>query len=166
MKRMNVSISLVVLVCVSVVFTVFVFPLRAETPVGEWIPYIPSNKQITIYHFEENNVSYLNVSILFSDSGYMVSDWGTLNIMGNNVSANVEVWKWQGITRPVITVESHIYALGSLSEGQYAFTLEAWDRPIQEVVFSAPELPSVLVPLSLITVAFVAIRTLQKKSKK
>jgi len=102
---------------------------------GRWVHYFPLPEDVSIYHWEENDSSYVEVSIYFPTEGYIVEDWGTTNATGNNISVDAKIWRWTGITLPMIKIENNTYSLGSLSAGEYLFTFKAWEWTIKEITF-------------------------------
>ena len=101
----------------------------------EWVPYVPSARQVKLSHWEEAGISYVTVSIEFPSSGYNVSNWGTLRTIENTISVDAEVWDWTGFDLQVITYVSNDYNLGNLSAGKYLFVFEAWESAVKSISF-------------------------------
>jgi len=101
----------------------------------QWVSYVPSANHVELSYWEEAGISYVNVLIEFPSSGYNVSNWGTLRIEGNTISASAEVWDWTGLDLQVITYVSNDYNLGNLSTGKYLFVFGAWESPVRSISF-------------------------------
>ncbi len=106
------------------------------TPLEEWVPYVPSSQMVDLELWMSNGTSYINVSITFPDSGYMVSDWGTVVRDGGEIWVDSEIWDWTGYSFMVITTLSHSYNLGEL-DGYYTFIFQAWGVDVKSISFSA-----------------------------
>ena len=105
-------------------------------PMDALVPYVPETDQIELSFREDNDTSYIDVSITFGTTGYSVSDWGIVTIIGNNISVNAEIWVWTGISLPVVVTKSHTYNLGNLTAGEYVFTFEAWECSVRNITFT------------------------------
>jgi hypothetical protein len=127
-------------------------------PEGEWVSYVPEASQVTLAYWKENGTSYMNTSILFANTGYNVSDWGVLNIVGNNISVDAEIWKWTGISQPILMSKSYTYILGNLSKEQYSFNFRVWGTLVKVDTFIVPEFQSSLIlPLFMIATLLTVI---------
>jgi len=144
-------------------FIVFSFPLRVQSQSEEWTPYVPSASQVELDYWGENDTSYMNVSIWFSNPGYKVSDWGIPEIVGYNISVDAKIWRWTGITLPVITWESHTYILGNLSEAEYSFDFKSWGASVKDTTFIVPEFPSFLILPLFMIVTLLAVIVYKRK---
>jgi len=101
-----------------------------------WIPYIQSSLMVDLKFWMSAGTSYVNVTITFPDSGYMVSDWGTVARDGGEIWVDSEIWDWTGYSFQIITTLSHTYNLGQL-DGYYTFTFKAWGNDVKSVSFTA-----------------------------
>jgi PKD repeat protein len=104
--------------------------------VEEWVPYVPYSPMVDLEFWMLNETSYINVTITFPDSGYMISDWGTVTKDGGEIWVDSEIWDWTGYSFQVITTVSHTYNLGPL-DGYYTFTFKAWGIDVKSVSFKA-----------------------------
>ncbi len=104
--------------------------------IEEWVPYVPSSQMIDLKFWMLNGTSHINVTITFPDSGYMISDWGTVVRDGGEIWVDSEIWDWTGYSLFVITTVSHTYDLGRL-DGYYTFTFKAWGIDVRSVSFTA-----------------------------
>ena len=110
-------------------------PLKAEAE-ELWTPYVPSWNPIGLSYWKENGTSFMNLSITWGSSGFNVSDWGTPTIVENSISVNALIWRYGGITIPVLITEHHTYSLGNLSAGEYLFIFKAWGFPVKNTTFT------------------------------
>jgi hypothetical protein len=91
---------------------------------------------MSLNHWEKEGLSHIDISIMFPSTGYNVSDWGTLSIVGYNISVNAKIWFWTGTTLPVVITKSYTYDLGYLSTGEYIFIFNVWESPIKSIKFT------------------------------
>ncbi|NWG11259.1 hypothetical protein HXY33_05880 [Candidatus Bathyarchaeota archaeon] len=110
----------------------------------EWLPYTPNPDDVELVYWSQNDVSYVEVSIVFYDSGFEISDWGTPVIIGNGISVNAFIWRWNGVVLPVVIVLKHTYNLGILPEGEYVFTFQSWWSSIESITFVVTRIPATL----------------------
>ena len=115
-----------------------VFSLRVDVQFEEWVPYVPDANHVELDYLKENDTSYIDISIEFPSTGYNVSDWGTPTIVGNNISADAEIWDWTGVDLPMVIMKSHTYSLGKLSAGKYLFIFKAWGFHVKNTTFAVP----------------------------
>ncbi len=101
----------------------------------EWVPYLPRESDVTLVFWKQNGESFLDVSIEFPESGYNVTDWGTLIFGCGQISVSADVWRKIGLTVPAFITKDHTYALGNLSAGSYLFIFNSWGVAIKETVF-------------------------------
>lgn len=105
----------------------------------QWVQYVPTAGQTNIFVMADGaGGTKARVAIDFSDTGYHVHDWGTVQQAGNTFSVNAEVEKWTGGSATVITPDSHDYDLGSLPDGNYVFQFNAWQQPVESKEFTTP----------------------------
>ena len=113
-----------------------IVPVRGE----EWVPYVPEPwqwwpEEWSLLYWEKEEISYINVTLVFPDSGYMVSDWGTVVMDGSAIWVDSQIWDWTGPALAVITTRSHTYSLGFLEAGEYTFTFKVWGYPVKSISF-------------------------------
>ncbi|MEM1563665.1 MAG: hypothetical protein QW161_03205 [Candidatus Bathyarchaeia archaeon] len=101
----------------------------------EWVPCVPSPDMVELQYLGREGISYVNVSITFASSGFNVSDWGVLIFDGNNISVNAKIWRWTGVSIPVVITVKHLYNLGFLRPGEYNFTFKVWGFSIKNITF-------------------------------
>jgi len=101
----------------------------------EWVPYVPS-QMVDLEFWMSNGTSYINVSITFPDTGFNVSDWGTVVRDGGEIWIDSEIWDWTGYSFLMITTMSYTYNLGQL-DGHYTFTFKAWGTDVKSISFNA-----------------------------
>jgi len=104
----------------------------------QWVPYIPQSRDVTLDYWKENGTSYVNTSIMFPNSGYNISDWGTPTIDDNNISVNALIWHWTGWSYPWVMTKYHTYNLENLSAGIYFIDFETWWYPVKNTTFIVP----------------------------
>ncbi len=90
---------------------------------GEAPPNAPLKTRIQIHATSEGTVA--EVTLVFRNSGYQVTDWGQVQRDGKRVWVDVE---FKGpeegqIVNPVVTPISHRYELSDLPEGDYRFVV-------------------------------------------
>jgi len=101
-----------------------------------WIPYVPTDTQTEIEIWLSEGTVYAEVTFTFEDSGYQVSDWGTITKSENELSVNTQVLKWTEISLPVVTIKSNTYPLGELAPGIYTFIIKSWDTAVESKQFN------------------------------
>lgn len=138
----------------------------AASAQSELIPYIPPPERVGLEYFQQNNISYMNVTIVFPGTGYQVSNWSTPQIVGTNVTVDVTIYGSDGVGVPVETPISHVYDLGELSESQYVFTFKAWGETVKTTSFQIPEFQFVVLLLFIFLAPILFFITRAKKSKK
>jgi hypothetical protein len=105
----------------------------------QFVPYVPTAEQTNILVMADGaGATKARVIILFSDMGYGVHDWGTLQQMGNTFSVNPEVERWTGGSLQSFITVAHDYDLGALPDGPYVFRFNAWQQPVESKEFMAP----------------------------
>jgi len=98
-----------------------------STLVEEWVPYVPFSQMVDLKLWVTKGNWYMDISITFPDSGFMISDWGTVKREGCEIWVISEILDWTGYSFHVITIISHTYELGRLEDGNYTFTFMARD---------------------------------------
>ena len=98
-----------------------------STLVEEWVPYVPFSQMVDLKLWVTKGNWYMDISITFPDSGFMISDWGTVKREGCEIWVISEILDWTGYSFHVITIISHTYELGRLEDGNYTFTFMAKD---------------------------------------
>jgi parallel beta-helix repeat protein len=141
-KAVNGMIRAFRLTCLLGWIVLFAFASRAEAQFEQWVHCVPLPSQVTLEYRKEGGISYIDTSIELASSGYNVSDWGVPASTANNISINAEIWRWTGVTNPVVTTLSHTYNIGSLTSGQYTFTFKVWLFPVNSTTFTV----SIVVP--------------------
>ncbi len=105
----------------------------------QWVQYVPTAQQTSFFFMaDEAGGTKARVAIDFSDTGYRVLDWGTVQRIGNTFSVNAQVEQSMGVVLCVITPVAHDYDLGSLPDGEYAFQFNAWQQPVDSTEFTIP----------------------------
>lgn len=130
----KVSIALVVLLLATASLS------SVTSQIEKWVPYVPRESDVELYYCMKYGVSYVNVSIMFPTSGFNVSDWGILVWDENSISVDAEIWRWTGVSFPVVTMKEHAYNLGVLRPGEYNFTFMAWGYPVKSITFRIVEI--------------------------
>ncbi len=108
---------------------------EADMQIEEFIPYIPDSSQVGLIYWKQSQVSYIDITIEFPDTGFNISTWGTPTISGRNISVDAEIWRWTGLSFPVITTVSHTYNLGDSLCGEYNFDFKVWESSIRDIAF-------------------------------
>ena len=104
----------------------------------EWIPYVPPPDDVVDLHVAWDGGS-ATATLDFVMYGYEdVTDWGQVAQAGNNLSADLTVWRWTGIPPAWAMIVQHEYDLGNLAPGNYDFLLTAWGFALSEVGFTIP----------------------------
>jgi hypothetical protein len=134
---------LVELACCVVLSTALVVPVGVYGQ-EEWLPYTPNADDVELVYWSQNDASYVDVSIVFYDSGFNISDWGTPVNVGHGASVNAFIWRWNGVVLPVVMVAKHTYNLGILLQGEYVFTFQSWWSPIESLTFIVTRIPATL----------------------
>ena len=97
----------------------------AKTAIAEtWEP-VSSGFATEILISTSGGSASAQVILTCPNAGYRVSDWGQVARAGNDFSVDANVERWTGGSAQVITTISHVYALGALPPGTYAFTFKA-----------------------------------------
>lgn len=129
-------------------FLIFILSVSVNSSqsyfVETWIPYVPSSKMVDLKFRMLNGISYIDISITFSDCGFMVSNWGTVVSEGNDFWVNSEIWDWTGPACLMIITESYTYTLGYLEGGNYTFTFKTWEFDVKSISFTVPSKPQLL----------------------
>ena len=141
MERKAVSgITLILLLLATFGLALGIMPVLAE----EWVPYVPEPwqwwpKEWSLLYKENEETSYIDAALVFPDSGFSVSDWGTVVIDGSAIWVDSQIWDWTGLALMVITTDSHTYDLGYLEAGEYTFTFKVWGYPVKSISFECGE---------------------------
>lgn len=109
--------------------------IEAAVNAEDVVPYVPDAGQVELTYWMQAQVSYVNVTIEFPDSGFAISSWGAPNITGHTIAVDAEIWDWLGLSMPGIITMSHTYTLGDLVAGDYAFCFEAWGSSVKSTTF-------------------------------
>ena len=105
----------------------------------QWVQSVPTEQQTSFFFMADGACgTKARVAIDFFDTGYRVLDWGTVQQVGNTLSANAQVEQSMGAALCVITPVAHDYDLGSLPEGEYVFQFNAWQQPVESQEFTIP----------------------------
>jgi hypothetical protein len=126
----------------SVVFEVKVQPTDPATP-EDYALYIsentqrvdPTPEQTRIFMVCDGTQTKARVTLVFPDSGYEVTNWGTVQRQDNTFSVNAEVTRWMDSPATVVTTLTHEYDLGTLAYADYVFEFRAWDQPVESREF-------------------------------
>ena len=100
-----------------------------------WVPWIPDSDQVEVYYWGSSVAFYVDVCVQTTSSGYDFSSWGSVVQTGNTVAVDAEIWKWTGVTAPVMLNFTHTYNLGSLPQGDYVFVLSVWKTTVKRIAF-------------------------------
>lgn len=123
---------------------VAILSIEVEAQSEEFVPYVPDSSQVGLIYWRQSGISYINVTIEFPNTGFHISSSGTPNTTGNNISVDAEIWRYTGLSFPVITTVSHTYNLGDLPCGQYDFLFEVWGSSVKNIAFVVS--PGIIVP--------------------
>jgi len=123
---------------------VTILSIEVEAQFEEFVPYIPDSSQVGLIYWRQSGISYINITIEFPNTGFHISSSGTPNTTGNNISVDAEIWRYTGLSFPVITTVSHTYNLGDLPCGQYDFLFEVWGSSVKNIAFVVS--PGIIVP--------------------
>jgi hypothetical protein len=105
----------------------------------EWVQYVPTAQQTSFLFMADGaGGTKARVAIDFSDTGYRVLDWGTVQRTGNTFSVSAQVEQSMGAALCVITPVAHDYDLGSLPDGEYVFQFHAWQQPVDSTELAIP----------------------------
>jgi len=111
--------------------------------VEEWVPYVPFSQMVDLELWVTKGNWYMDISITFPDSGFMISDWGTVKREGFEIWVISEILDWTGYSFQVITIMSHTYELGRLEVGNHTFTFMArdylWDVRVKSINLTVVE---------------------------
>lgn len=127
----------ILLAILTVTFLTTSVIVEVFSSLGEWVPCVPHPDMIELQYLEQDCISYVNVSITFATSGYNVSEWGEPIFDGNNISVDAKIWRWTGVSLPVIVTVKHLYNLGFLRPGEYNFTFKVWGISLKNMTFAA-----------------------------
>jgi Tol biopolymer transport system component len=106
-------------------------PTPTPTPVPDpsgivWQPFTPSETQTDFQVLTCGDRAFAKVKIVFSDSGYRISDFGRVQTINNTFLVDVKPEQMTGGgALMVITPFEKVYDLGQLRPGNYTFTLAA-----------------------------------------
>jgi hypothetical protein len=104
------------------------------------VPYVPRAEMTNLFFMADGaGGTKARVAIDLPDPGHYVSDWGTVQRVGNTFFVNAEVQQ-RTVATPVIESVSHDYDLGVLPEGNYVFTFNAWGEPVESQGFATGDL--------------------------
>ena len=123
---------------------VTVLSIEVEAQFEEFVPYIPDSSQVGLIYWRHSGISYMNVTIEFPNTGFNISSWGTPSTTANNISVDAEVWRYTGLSFPVIIAVSHTYNLDDLPCGEYNFFFEVWESSVKNATFVVS--PEIIVP--------------------
>lgn len=105
-----------------------------------YVPYVPTPEQTFLRVQSDSGGWYAEVEILFSDSGFVVPEWGTIERQGATFSVGATIQRFTGPALTVITPMIHRYALGTLDDGDYGFEFSANGEPVKSLAFTIPDL--------------------------
>ncbi len=131
MKREVLTIGFLALVLI----VMPLHPFDAEAQIERWVPYVPIPRDVKLVFWMEDEVAYINVTIVFYSGGFEVRDWGDVNMDHRELWVDSEIWRWNGPSILVVWELSHTYDLGHLKEGRYTFTFKAWGREVKSIDF-------------------------------
>jgi len=114
---------------------VIVLSIGVEAQSEEFVPYIPDPSQVRLTHWEHSGISYMNITLEFPDTGFNISSWGTPVATIDNISVDAEIWRYTGLSFPVVTAVSHTYTLGALPCGEYDFLFKVWEYSVRNATF-------------------------------
>jgi hypothetical protein len=95
----------------------------------------PTPEQTRIFIVADGTQTKARVTLVFPDSGYEVTNWGTVQRQDNTFFVNAEVTRQTDPPDTVVTTLDHEYDLGTLADGDYVFEFRAWDQPVESREF-------------------------------
>ncbi len=95
----------------------------------------PTAEQTSLFIVTDGTQTKANVTLVFPDSGYEVTNWGTVQRQDNTFFVNAEVTRQTDPPDTVVTTLTHEYDLGTLAYADYVFEFRAWDRLIESREF-------------------------------
>lgn len=114
---------------------VIVLSIGVEAQSEEFVPYIPDPSQVGLIYWEHSGIPYMNITLEFPDTGFNISSWGTPVATMDNVFVDAEIWRYTGLSFPVVTAVSHTYTLGALPCGEYNFLFKVWGFSVRNATF-------------------------------
>jgi hypothetical protein len=99
----------------------------------------PTPEQTSIFIVTEGTQTKASVALVFPDSGYEVTNWGTVQRQDNTFFVNAEVTRSTDSGDTVITTLTHDYDLGTLAYADYVFEFRAWDQFVESREFRPGE---------------------------
>jgi|GEM_PF-1656784 len=89
-----------------------------------WQPFTPSETQTDFQVLTCGDRAFAKVKIVFSDSGYRITDFGRVQTINNGFLVDIKPEQMTGGgILPVITPFEKVYDLGQVGPGSYTFTL-------------------------------------------
>jgi hypothetical protein len=76
------------------------------------------------------------VRLTCPNTGYRVTDWGTVVRTDNEFAVDAKVERWTGVSAQMIMTISHVYALGALPPGTYSFVVKAYGTVMKRQSFT------------------------------
>lgn len=76
------------------------------------------------------------VKLTCPNTGYRVTDWGSVARADNDFSVNANVERWTGLSAQMIMTLSHSYALGALPPGTYTFAVKVLGAVVKRQQFT------------------------------
>ena len=109
---------------------------NAEAQIERWVHHGPFPRDVELVFWMQDEVAYINVTIVFYSGGFEVRDWGDVNMDRRELWVDSEIWRWNGPSILVVWELSHTYDLGHLKSGRYTFTFKAWGREVKSIDFT------------------------------
>lgn len=127
---------------------VFFFCAAHTTVVGEtWEPVSTGFATDIAISTSGGNTS-AEVKLTCPNTGYRVTDWGSVVRTDNEFSVDAKVERWTGVSAQMIITITHVYSLGALAPGTYSFAVKAHGSVVKTQQFTvgpaAPAVPSLL----------------------
>jgi hypothetical protein len=115
-------------------------------PDAVWVPYVPTPEEVEILPITSGTMTGVRVTLRFSSVGYRVVDWGTVERVGNEFSADAKIERYTGSVIMIMPSPiTHEYELGEVSGGNCRFTFKAWGCSIKTIEFTpTPPAPTII----------------------
>ncbi len=105
-------------------------------PGGAWIPYTPTAGNASIQLTGDGDSQQASVDLMFSDAGFRVPAWGTVERHDATFIVNATIERSTGPALQVIISAEHVYSLGTLDTGEYVFEFRANGALVQSIGFT------------------------------
>jgi hypothetical protein len=129
------------------VVLVFFFCAARTTVAETWEPVSTGFATDIVISTSGGNTS-AEVKLTCPNTGYRVTDWGAVARTDNQFSVDAKVERWTGVSAQMIMTITHVYALGALSSGTYAFAVKVYGSVVETQQFTigaaAPVVPRLL----------------------